>query len=88
MFLCLLPVGPCFTILCTHSHTHAHTHTHTRTHTHTHIYMCVRVRVIDFANFGIKLWNMKLVDVNRHAGDIVEMQDIRLLPQDVTYPER
>jgi len=43
--------------------------------------------IYDISSLRVKLWNMERVAVHRHAGDIVEMRDFRLLPQGVTYPE-
>ena len=43
--------------------------------------------IYDISSLRVKLWNMERVAVHRHAGDIVEMWDFRLLPQGVTYPE-
>jgi hypothetical protein len=83
-----------------YSHTHTHTHTHIYVYVYIYIYICIYIYIyayiciyiyiyiyIDVEKVGIKLWNMQRVAVNRHAGDIVEMRDFRLLPQGVTYPE-
>ena len=75
-----------YNIIHTHACTHVRTHTHT--HTHTHIYIYIHIYVYILAKVFIKLWNIQRVDVNRHAGYIVEVRDFMLLPQSVTYPER